>query len=310
MAALTTLLPVFFMLALGFIARVKQWVTSQQIACANAIVFNILFPILIFSLLATAKIEINHLFIILYVLIVYIIAIIIGKISAKFVSKKYAHIIPYLLCCVEGGNVALPLYLSIVGQSSNTVIFDIAGTIMCFVIVPIIVARQVSGKDSSNKEILMNIIRNPFIIAVILGLLFNFSGLYSAILASGFGSAFQATIEQATKAIVPMILFILGYDLKIEKGTLGPILKLLIIKTVYYVLVIVGFFILFPTYMSDHIFMMAPLIYFMAPTGFGLLPMISTLFKNNEDREFASAFMSLYIIITLLIYTIVVLFIA
>ena len=30
MAALTTLFPVFFMLALGFIARVKGWITLEQ----------------------------------------------------------------------------------------------------------------------------------------------------------------------------------------------------------------------------------------------------------------------------------------
>ena len=37
MAALTTLFPVFFMLALGFIARVKGWITLEQKNGSNAI---------------------------------------------------------------------------------------------------------------------------------------------------------------------------------------------------------------------------------------------------------------------------------
>ena len=45
MAALTTLFPVFFMLALGFIARVKGWITLEQKNGANAIIFKILFSL-------------------------------------------------------------------------------------------------------------------------------------------------------------------------------------------------------------------------------------------------------------------------
>ena len=47
------------------------------------------------------------------------------------------HISPYLLTTCEGGNVALPLYTSIVGvaYASNTVIYDIAGTVIAFIII-------------------------------------------------------------------------------------------------------------------------------------------------------------------------------
>lgn len=43
MAALSTLFPVFFMLALGFICKIKGWITPEQKAGANTIIFNILF---------------------------------------------------------------------------------------------------------------------------------------------------------------------------------------------------------------------------------------------------------------------------
>ena len=47
MAAITTLLPVFFMLALGQISRRFKWVTPEQKNGANTILFGILFPIMI-----------------------------------------------------------------------------------------------------------------------------------------------------------------------------------------------------------------------------------------------------------------------
>lgn len=80
----------------------------------------------------------------LYVLIAFTLALVLGKCIAKFTGKEVGHISPYLLTTCEGGNVALPLYTSIVGvaYASNTVIFDIAGTVIAFIIIPILVANK------------------------------------------------------------------------------------------------------------------------------------------------------------------------
>lgn len=129
-------------------------------------------------------------------------------------------------------------------------------------------------------------------------------------IASQFGEMITGTLSQATTPIVSMILFILGYDLNVDKKTLVPILKLMGIKIVYYAMVIAGFFILFPAQMADKTFMMAPIIYFMCPTGFGLMPVIAPLYKDEDDASFTSAFVSIFMIITLIVYTLVVIFIA
>ena len=274
MAALTTLFPVFFMLALGFIARVKGWITLEQKNGANAIIFKILFPILVLNLMCTATIETDHIKIIGYVFGVY-----------------------------------LPLYLSIVGKSSNTVIFDIAGTVIAFIVFPVLIAKE-AATGSSMKEMIKSIFTNSFVIAVIVGLVLNFTGIYDLLIASQFGEMITGTLSQATTPIVSMILFILGYDLNVDKKTLVPILKLMGIKIVYYAMVIAGFFILFPAQMADKTFMMAPIIYFMCPTGFGLMPVIAPLYKDEDDASFTSAFVSIFMIITLIVYTLVVIFIA
>ncbi|MBO6047636.1 MAG: transporter [Erysipelotrichaceae bacterium] len=309
MAALTTLFPVFFMLALGFISRMRGWITPEQKAGANSIIFTILFPILIFNLLATAEINLSSLTIVAYVLACLIIATIIGKIVVPKLLPQYAHFAPFLLSVVEGGNVALPLYLSIVGTSSNTVIYDLAGTAMCFVIMPILVAKAAAGEQSVG-DMVKSIFTNSFVIAVILGLFLNFTGLYAALLNSQFGPMISGAISNATTPIVPVILFILGYDLTVDKDTLAPILKLMSVKIVYYALVIAGFFVLFPGLMADKTYMMAPIIYFMCPTGFGLMPVIAPLYKSESDGAFTSAFVSLFMIVTLIVYTVVVVFIA
>lgn len=155
-----------------------------------------------------------------------------------------------------------------------------------------------------------SIFTNSFVIAVIIGLFLNLTGIYNMLMVSQFGPMIIGTLTQATTPIVSLILFILGYDLNVDKKTFVPILKLMTIKIVYYALVIAGFFVLFPEQMADKTFMMAPIIYFMCPTGFGLMPVIAPLYKDEDDASFTSAFVSIFMIVTLFVYTMVVIFIA
>ena len=310
MAALTTLFPVFFMIGLGAIARIKNWITPKQKDGANKIVFNILFPIMIFNVLFTAKIEASVIWIIIYVFIAFVLTMVIGKLISGFTGKELAHISPYLLTTCEGGNVALPLYTSIVGLSyaSNTVIFDIAGSFIAFVVIPILVAKSTAGK-TNNKDLLKTIFTNSFVIAVTLALILNLSGFYNYLSQTPFINVYTSTITQATAPIVGMILFIIGYNLKIKKETLPSLLKLLSVRLVLYVCIIAGFFIFFPHMMADKIYMIAVLIYFMSPTGFAVPMLISPLNKSEEDADFQSAFISLFMVITLIVYTVIVIFI-
>lgn len=62
--------------------------------------------------------------------------------------------------------------------------------------------------------------------------------------------------------------------------------------------------------MIDKVFMIAVLIYFMSPTGFAIPMQISLLYKSNDDCGFASAIISLNMIITLVVYALIVVFIA
>ena len=304
MRAVTTIFPVIFMIGIGTFSRIRGFITPSQKDGANKIVFNILFPIMIFNILFTSKLETSAIFIVLYVVILFI-----GRFIINFTGEKFAHISPYLLTTCEGGNVALPLYLSIVGASSNTVIFDLAGVFMAFVIIPIMVARAGAG-ETRIRELIKTILTNSFVIAVILGLGLNLLGTYNFLSNSSYLGIYSNTITQVTAPIVGVILFIIGYDLNINMEILGAVLKLLVARIIFYILVIIGFFIFFPGLMIDKVFMIAVLIYFMSPTGFAIPMQISPLYKSNDDCGFASAIISLNMIITLVVYALIVVFIA
>ncbi|MGT2883846.1 AEC family transporter [Streptococcus ferus] len=306
MAALTTLVPVFFMLGLGYLSRVKGWISPDQKAGANTIVFTVLFPILIFNLLGSAQLQLETAVVIVYVTLAFFLAMIVGRKLAGFTGKGQGHFSPYLLTTVEGGSVALPLYLSIVGQSSNTVIFDLAGSIIAFLVIPIMVAGA-SEEKKPRLQLAREVVSHPFVIAILLGLVFNFSGLYSWLIQSPFAPLYSGIMNTVTGPILGMILFVLGYDFKVDFHTLKAMLRLMSVRVVYYVLVILGFFLLFPNYMADQTFLIAVLLYFMCPTGFAMPLLIEETFKGEEDRTYAATFISLYMLVTIVVYTALVL---
>ncbi len=291
MQAINTLFPVFFMLGLGYISKIKGWLATEQKAGANSLVFSILFPILVFSLLASAQIQLETVGVILYVTIAFTLAIVIGRKLHNLIGNEKSHFSHFLLSSVEGGAVALPLYLSIVGKSSNTVIFDLAGSIIAFLLVPILVSKDTSN-GQSKKALAIDILKHPFVIAIILGLVMKLSGLYDWIINSQFANLYQSTITTVTSPILGIILFVLGYDFSINFKTLNSMMNLIVIRIIFYLIVILGFFVLFTQLMSNKNYIIGVLIYFMSPTGFAMPMLIESLYKSKEDQKYALTYIS------------------
>lgn len=301
MTAILSLAPVFFMIAFGIAARKLRWMTADQIAGVKRLIFNILFPVMLVQLLATATLSSSHILVVGYVFACLLINHFIARLLTRWTGSEYAHFSPFLLAVVEGGVCATPLYLSIVGPSSNMIIIDIAGMIMCFVVLPILVAKKTS-ESASVKAIAANVYHSLYVRMVVLGLFLNVTGIYAKVMASAVGPVLDAILSQITVPIVPVILFILGFDFDIDKSFLKPLAKMAAAKTVLFAFSIAGFFLLFPQRVADPAYRIAPILYFSCPTGLGVIPIITPLFRSKRDNAFVSAFISGYMIITMIVF--------
>lgn len=309
--AAATLAPVFFMVFLGLVSRKKKWISEEQKDGANALVFNLLFPLMIFNVLFCAQLTPDHIGVVLWVFAVFSLLMLAGFILVHFFPDHFSPLSPYLLTTTEGGNVALPLYTSIVGMeyASNTVVFDIAGSLICFVVIPVILSFRSAEKTDLSAQI-RKIFSNSFVIAVLAGVLLNVAGFRSLLESSTIWPVYTAIMNAVTAPVAPVILFVIGYNLSLRKDMIAPLLRLLSVRIVLFAAIIVSFFFLFTEKMGDPNYLLAVLIYFTCPTGFGIPIMIDPIMKSAEDREFSSAFLSVHMILTLIVYTILVLTVA
>ena len=206
----------------------------------------------------------------------------------------------------EGGSVALPLYIALVGaeHAVNIITFDVAGILINFGLVPALITRQTS-KDVAFLPMAKRIITAPFIVAVIVGILVNMSGLYQWLIENGLHRIYDGTMNMAMTPIASIILFTLGYGFHLRAAQLKPLLALTVVRLLLCGAIVGAFFLLFPELMAVKIFLVGVLLYFACPTGFPVPLQIESLCKDEDDESFMSAFISIFIVVAMIVYTLI-----
>lgn len=307
MEILATILPVFFMIGLGIFAKKKDMLTAEQAEGVNRLVGEILFPIMIFNATFTADIEASALLLVGFVFLLHIIAIGVGKLTGKFTGGRFSNVSPFLMCSVDGGNVCFPLYATIVGASyiGNIVLLDIACMFIVYLIVPLLVSVKTS-EAGNVKEMLKGIILSPLVISLVLGFVLHGVGLYGILDGSEVGTVYTEVVSMATGPIVALILFMIGFQFKVEKSSIAPLVKCVLTRMA---VMAAGIFVivhLFHDMMQDEAFLIAILLYFMCPPALVMTLQVKPLCRTEEETSFMSAFISVYMIVTLIIYTAIV----
>lgn len=308
MAALVTVAPVLVMIAIGLFSRMRQLITPEQKEGANNLVLNLFFPVLIFSLLFQAQIDSSVLGLVLFLFAMYLVIMLLSATVLKKFFAPYDNIAPYLMVTVEGGNLAYPLFVSLAGAgASHTVLIDIAGMLLCFCVLPVLIAKAVATKSASGnkvsiRDIFISVIKNPFVIAAVSGIVLNLIGARGLMESTGWMELFTSVVNMITAPIVPILLFVVGYNMNSSPAVLKPAFKIAAARTVIYALLIVAIFLVFPGYLADELFMVAVLIYFTCPTGFGTVMQLGPLYRSEKEEGVASGVITLNMIVTLIVY--------
>lgn len=304
MQAISTIFPVFFILFLGIHARKKGWINHEQNNGLKTIALDILFPFLIYHIVATSVLDRNIALEIVYLIAVWILVYFFGKMVCRILPESIREISPFLLLTCEGGAVALPLYLSIVGSSYilNLIPFDLAGIMINFIFVPTVL--QIRRKEELKLlPLVKKVISAPFVIAALLAVITNLTGLQRLLSqSSAFGPIYENTMNAIIAPVSGLILFSLGYSIRLKKGYLSSLVKLAVIRLTFCSGIIATFFLVFPEKMESPVFSLGVILYFYCPTGFPVPLQIREILDSDEKEEFVSAFISLFLLIALVVY--------
>ena len=233
--------PLIFIASLGFICAKSKWLSKNQLDGISKLTFNLCIPAFLFSKMATA--ELDHsiglgFFFAFYlpVIICYFIAASSNYFFYKKSPKSYQASAVFALGSSYSNTVivGLPILFSLYGEQAMLLIFAIVTfhSAMLFTLTSAIAAQE--NKKNWQKT-LINTFKNPLLISIIGGALFN---LFSI----GLGEIINQSLSLLAKPAIALALFVLGaslsfYPLKseIKFVSLSSAIKLILLPFLVYV---------------------------------------------------------------------------
>lgn len=211
--------PVFIVLLLGYFAKQKGYIDSNFVDKGTWIVFYMALPFKLFYDIKNARIESLHPKYVLYIVLGVIFIIIIALLIAKALRIEDKKKLSAFVHCAYRSNfvyVGFPI-LDIIyngAPSMEHMIVIVSFGLTLYNISAIVLLTYYSeaeDKSISVKDILIKIIKNPMIVGVVFGAIFNFLNIpvYQGV---------DKAIEMVAKISTPMSLILIGASLNFESS--------------------------------------------------------------------------------------------
>lgn len=213
--ALNVVLPIFFIMTLGFFLKKIQMVDENSLNIMNRLVFRVFMSTLLFlnvyNIGDFSKLSIDNLKLLAYAFIIIFIIVFLAWLiyMPKVKEKKKLSV---LIQGVYRGNFVLfglAIVDSIYGKEGlATVSLLTIVVIPTFNVLAVIILEYYSGREISKLKLLKQVFKNPLIIATLLGISF-------IILKINIPKPVYKTLSDISKITTPLAFIVLGAELQI-----------------------------------------------------------------------------------------------
>ena len=308
MKVLEIIMPVLVMILLGIWCRKKNVLTQSGIDNIKSLVTNIMLPVAIFHALATAEYtgKIGILVGIMFVML--LISFSVGFLLKPLLEAPYKKYLPYMVCVYEGGMMAYPLYTSLCGSEhlSQIAVLDIAGLLFGFSVYMGMLGQTENGGKISAKALFFSAVKTPAFVASVLGIAAGLTGIISRLVESSFGGVYLSVENILTTSVTSMILLVVGYSMELTRELISPCIKTIILRICVQAVMMAGVLLAVHFLVgSSQLMDLAIILYMSAPATFSM----QTFLKKKESSAYVSTTNSLYCIVSILVYMVLVLII-
>jgi len=213
--ALNVVLPIFFIMTLGFFLKKIQMVDENSLNIMNRLVFRVFMSTLLFlnvyNIGDFSKLSIDNLKLLAYAFIIIFIIVFLAWLiyMPKVKEKKKLSV---LIQGVYRGNFVLfglAIVDSIYGKEGlATVSLLTIVVIPTFNVLAVIILEYYSGREISKLKLLKQVFKNPLIIATLLGISF-------IVLKVNIPKPVYKTLSDISKIATPLAFIVLGAELQI-----------------------------------------------------------------------------------------------
>ncbi len=300
LAVAQVIAPIFVAIFLGALARRKNLLTPENVQGMQQFVVQFGLPCVVFNSCLTASIGAQALSTMALVLP----ASILSTALAFWLRRKTFryHNLPMLFAAQESGMMGIPLYMVLFGtaQAYRMGVLDLTQAITAYPVIALLGAAQ--GESLSPVEIVKKIFTSPLLIMCLSGLALNLTGAAAWMDSIGVGPVITACTSFIGQPISAMMIFAVGYNFSLEKGSRSTILKISAIHFGLYAavcLLIQGALCLMPG--VDALTRWAILLYCSLPSSY-LAPGLG---RNEEEYTVASGVCSVLTIVCIAVFCVI-----
>ena len=299
-ALLQTVVPILVCISLGFLARKKELLTTEQVGGIQQFVLKFCIPPVLFNSCLEAKIGAENLTTMVMLLPVLFLSSLWAFRARK---KRYPyHNFPMLFAAHETGMIGLPLCIILFGASEayRMGILDMTQGLISIPVM-VIVASD-TGKGAPIKTIVKKVLLSPMLIMSLLGFALGLSGLMARLDAVGVGGIIRETTGFLAQPVSAAMLFSIGFNFSLSSENRNEIFKIAGIGFLFSAaacLVMQGVLFLVPN--VDTLTRWVVLLYCTLPASY-LAPSLS---RNNKESVLTSGVCSLLTVVTLISFCLI-----
>lgn len=215
-AVAEVVLPIFAAVFLGMYARRKNLMTAQQNQGLQQFVMKFGLPCVLFNSTLTASIGAEAL-VSMAVLLPLMLFSTFWSFHAR--KKQYPyHNLPMMFSAQESGMLGIPLYMTLFGaaQAYRMGVLDMVQQLTAIPTIAILAAS--AGVNPTLREIVGKVVRSPFLLMSLGGLVLNLSGAAAALDSIGVLSVITSVTGFIAQPVSAVMLFSVGFNFAISEG--------------------------------------------------------------------------------------------
>jgi malate permease and related proteins len=294
------ILPVVLLFLVGTVFRKFRFIKAETIEDLKKLIIHVSLPALLFLSFSKTNFESKHLLIIVAVFAAVLIALLIGKGIQSFIGIQSSYF-PLLLTNFEAGMLGYSIFSVLFGEEHIYIfaIIDLGQVIFFYLVIAGILTNLRDG-HLTKKEQFTSFMKNPILLAVILGVIVQKTGFITFLSGNPLSNSILQTAALIATITTPLICLVIGYEIQIEKSTIGKVVKVVVIRMMMLLMfgLLINNFIINRLLHLDQLFMAAVITMFMLPP-----PFVIPLFIKGEDKEnriFVNNVLSVHTVVTII----------
>ncbi|WP_238483695.1 AEC family transporter [Anaerosporobacter faecicola] len=300
---LETVLPVLVMLLLGMFCRIGGFLEKKSIDNMKFLVTKIILPVAIFHALGTTVYSKKTISIVIIMFTMLLLSFGIGFLLKPWLKGSYQKYLPFMVSVYEGGMIAYPLYCGLCGNEnlSQIAMLDIAGLLFGFSVYMGLLGQVENQVGIHAVALIKEAVKSPAFLATVLGIIVGTTGLLPSLVESAAGGVYGNVEDMLTRALSPLILLIVGYEMQPDMTLLKPCLKTIFLRVIVQAAMIVLVLGAIHQVIDQNMRLDAAVITYMsAPATFSM----QSFLKEEKAGRYVSTTNSLYCFISIGVYVV------